>query len=457
MTYSDFSIMFLSANEDLVRVRFSSPMGEHTSDLRVPWGRDEWEAFNGFGRDALQTESNATRDLSAASTPKHHGLIEEFGDRLFRFLFQGRARPLWDQTVGASAEGEGQGVRIRLTFDLAQPGLIPAASLPWELLYDRDNETFLALDGRTPVVRYLDVQRPLPRVSSVAPWRVLVVASQPGDVPRLALEEELACLREISNETDAIQLMVAKDATVDGIRDAMQGSRIHAIHFMGHGIYDEKAGEGGLLLERPGGGSRRLLGRSLGTLLNGIDVPLLVVLNSCETAVIQPSRSRVPVEPFSGAATALVHAGVPAVVAMQRPIGDADAILFSRRLFSTLQSGRSLDWAISEARLRLRDHLPGSEAWAIPSLFTRVQDCRIVRQPATSDPASVRSQSPQPLVVGRDIDAKEIDVIGEKYRGYFRPDSSQIDSQNQTLIMAEREIKAGKITVVGISIENNRE
>ena len=241
---------------------------------------------------------------------------------------------------------------------------------------DRSAGAFLALDGKTPVVRYLDVPKPVRCFSDTSPWRVLVVAPRPSTAGGLKLEVEIEQIREIARGQEALELVFVESATVDGFRDGLVDGPIHAVYFMGHGIYDQRAGVGGLLLERDYGGAQPLRGKVLTELLGGIDLPSLFILNACETGTI--ATTPVP-DAFAGVATALVAAGVPAVVAMQRPILDEQAIHFSRYLFSALQAGRPVDWAVSEARLRMHLRWPQGAGWAIPSLFTRVADGRILR------------------------------------------------------------------------------
>ena len=68
-------------------------------------------------------------------------------------------------------------------------------------------------------------------------------------------------------------------------------------------------------------------GETLVTLLKDLTSLRLVFLNACETARAAREDG---LDPFAGVATALVRAGLPAVVAMQRPISDAASIAFSR-------------------------------------------------------------------------------------------------------------------------------
>lgn len=70
-----------------------------------------------------------------------------------------------------------------------------------------------------------------------------------------------------------------------------------------------------------------------------------MVLNACESG-------RAGLDVFSGTATAIMRAGVPAVVAMQYEISDPGAITFANALYAKLAAGVALDRAVTAARGR---------------------------------------------------------------------------------------------------------
>ncbi len=88
-----------------------------------------------------------------ATTPT----LQTIGRALWRCAFGAPAvAELWRASV-AKAEPDGV-LRLRLIIDT--PAL---AALPWELLYDETLGRFLALDGRTPVTRFVRLPiAPLP-------------------------------------------------------------------------------------------------------------------------------------------------------------------------------------------------------------------------------------------------------------------------------------------------------
>ena len=140
---------------------------------------------------------------------------------------------------------------------------------------------------------------------------------------------------------------------------------------MGHGSFDERNGEGGLVFERIDGTGQPLEGRRLAQLLHDFESLRLVVLNACHTA--QAVGAQGP-NPFAGAASSLVMGGVPAVVAMSGPVSDLAAVAFSRTFYQRLTAGDPIEAAVTEGRLAIQRAEPGDGAWATPALFLRSQD-----------------------------------------------------------------------------------
>lgn len=299
--------------------------------------------------------------------------LAALGQELFSFLLPHPIASLWHQSRARAAEAR-RGLRLRVHVDLRRKDVAWFGSFPWELLYDEDSGGFLALDGRTPVVRYLDMRRPRRPISPAQPLRVLVVMPEPYGVPGLDLEAERDTLLETWREDERVELVFPEEATFDGVREAMRSAPIHSVHFMGHGTYDEKAGLGGLVLEAPSGRATPVVGKSLGRLVSGLETqPVFAVLNGCDTG---RSGAGGGPWPFGYAATALMDAGLPASVAMQLPVWDDAARRFSAVLYRALQGGLCVEQAVAEARLSLSEQFPGP-AWTVPALFMRVSQGRL--------------------------------------------------------------------------------
>lgn len=362
----------------------------------------------------------------------HDGAEElaSLGRKLFALLFPPEIAILWHRSRARAAEGQ-RGLRLRIHVDLRRDAVAWFGTLPWEILYDDDSGGFLALDGRTPVVRHLDMRRPRRAPAPARPLRVLVVMPEPYDASGLDVEAERDSLQDTWGEDDRVELVFPETATFDGVRDAMTAGPIHAIHYMGHGTYDEKAGCGGLVLEGAFGREAPLVGRSVGKLVTGVEPqPAFAVLNGCDTGRTGDGKGGWP---FAFAASALMDAGLPASVAMQLPIGDDEAIHFSRALYRKLQGGLPVERAVSEARLSLSEEFAGP-VWAIPALFMRVADGRLFPAGEVRDVGEQRSQ-PEPVrdevdveEVYREVEGTRLEAVGvdRSKDGARRPERARI-------------------------------
>jgi hypothetical protein len=415
--YQDFRVL-VAAGPDGPEVRvLGSPAGQ---GARAPFvcplgGRDLARLERIFAGGSIGAPAESRRHLRPALAGADDRFLVETGERLFRSLFPGEVRDRFLQ----SRERAPGGLRIRLQLELdfggnpdgdpeggSEPRLerdrerrpadpVPLHRLPWELLREPGRDRIpLALQRRTPVVRYLDVAGHAELPEPPAPLGVLVVAPRPSDAPALALDLEAGELRqELAGRSD-VAVRVLDPPTLEGLTEALRGGDVHVLHFMGHGELDPAAGEGSLVLEDRMGRSRRLGAPRLVEHLGDFLPPLrLVFLNACRTA------EAVPGVPWAGVATALVRAGVPAVIAMQFPVTDRAAVTFAASVYRRLAAGAPVDEAVTDGRLAIRGTHPGSPEWATPALFLRVPDGRVFAAP--EPPAAAEPASPQGSDGGR--------------------------------------------------------
>ena len=215
--------------------------------------------------------------------------------------------------------------------------------------------------------------RPPRPLAITPPLRIAILAGPSGRVP-LDLERERRELLAAWRQPGSAEVIPLRQASVEGLREELLDGGFHVLHYMGHGSFDGRQSRGELLLDgRAGAGPAGVPGELLAQLVRGVDTLMLVVLNACETG-----RS-------AGVGPALVRGGLPAVVAMQRPIADEAAIRFSQTLYRRLAKGDPLDAATTEARLALHAAEPGSAAWAIPVLFLRSPDGEVFELPDRQD------------------------------------------------------------------------
>ncbi|HFD39631.1 MAG TPA: CHAT domain-containing protein, partial [Anaerolineae bacterium] len=267
--------------------------------------------------------------------------------------------------IGVRAGLGEKGLRLRLHLP---PDLAP---LPWELLYYPPH--YLALDPRSPVVRFLDLPETPRPLAVQPPLRLLHLVAAPVDLPPLDVEGEASRLREaLAPLADKVEIVPAPAGTLAALRQGLrQGCCL--FHFSGHGGFAQ--GRGRLFFETEQGRSEGVDGDTLAHLLRGSDVRL-ALLNACESARAEAGDA------FGSVAANLVRAGLPAVIAHQQAMPDGSAVAFAVEFYRALADGYPVDAAVGEGRKAVLAALGAdwraSMDWAIPTLLMRARDGRIL-------------------------------------------------------------------------------
>jgi hypothetical protein len=293
---------------------------------------------------------------------------EEAGGALFRAVFQGELLKAFQGCL-AKAQG-GPGLRIRLRLNDV-PHL---AGLPWEYLHDAGGRGFLALSGRTPVIRYLELSEEIGTLLVAPPLRVLAVISTPKGYRELAEADEewrrLGTALEPLLRGGLIEVERLERSTPAALEARLRnGPPVHVLHFVGHGGFSELRGEGVLVFEDEEGQGIPVGGPSLAYLLQDHPSLRLAVLNACNGA--RASRD----DTFAGTAQALVQHGVPAVIAMQSEVMDETACSFAEKFYQALAAGLPVDACVGEVRRALAAER--NPEWGTPALYLRATDGRL--------------------------------------------------------------------------------
>ncbi len=324
-------------------------------------------------------DQHADRDLHSggAMPPAFQALAPQAaGGALFRALFQGDVARLLDHELShvaacAPAATLGSRLRIRLFFD---PCLADVAALPWELLYHPGRREFL---GRSPTMalsRCLPAERLVQPLPVRLPLKVVVAGPAPLGMNHLELARELDSLRRGLAAYPAVEVIDLQPPTFEQLLEVLgRDPGIHLFHFMGHGSFVPATGEGALVFVDSQGEARLVPGDVLSGHLPGS--VRLAVLNSCNSGSVPRQRGR---DPFSGVATALLLAGLPAVIAMQLAISDQAALAFSAKLYSRLAQGDPVDVAATRGRQAVFDRAPRSLEWIKPVVFMQVADGQVL-------------------------------------------------------------------------------
>ena len=373
MDFIDFNFEIVGSRDDGFDARVNSrTTGELATTIKLD--RTVEDLLGLFTTSGYTPRSSAgtpdLRDLPSITDDVPVEPSSELGQLLYGFLFSSpEVNRAFGQAI-ASAEAREAGVRLKLTLNTRDPAVADLGRLPWELLHDASKYKYFSLRPDWPIVRYLEVPQAFEVQKTQPPLRILVVSSNPhGD---LDLERERANLAEALGADPHVQIHFINDATIQEISRVLaewraEGRSFHVLHYMGHGDYVN--GQGVLLLNREAGGADEVSASAFNTALQAAGGSIrLVFLNACNTA---QSAAAAGEDPFSGVATALVFEGVPAVVAMQRPVPDLAAVVLAQRFYPSLARGLPVDAAISEGRRDMFYQNRTSMDWAIPVLFMR--------------------------------------------------------------------------------------
>jgi hypothetical protein len=336
-------------------------------------------------------------------------LIEEFnpkvyGNLLSDALFTEDIRDAYKEAIGRAAGSSNGQLRIRLWIDNAAAEL--HHEVAWERLYNESTTrpVPLATSADTPFSRYISLDIADPQPADERPLRVLVAISNPTGLPEglaeVKVEQELLglcqALGDLSREkqVDVTVMPGRTELTADARRQLeaasfkivngetslshilrhLQGK--HVLHFLGHGQFQSNKGNGGraaLYLEKDGGGWQAVADGTIVEQLGNLrPQPLLIFLAACESAKGAGQG------PFAGLGPKLVQAGVPAVVAMREQVEMGMARDLTKDFYRRLLDHGEVDRAMNEARNLLLSSPAGD--WAIPVLYMRLRDGRLLKQ-----------------------------------------------------------------------------
>ena len=350
----------------------------------------------------VQASRQGTRDFGSDGETRVDP--EVVGGLLADALLSGPVGALYADAVARVAPIVDRGVRLSLSL-ARSPRLI---DVPWEFLFRRPR--FLASQRRTPVVRVLEVDRPVPAAVIDGALSILGVIANPRGPNQLDVDTERSRVEHAigdMREQGSVSLQWVQPATKRSLRAALRDGQYHIVHFIGHSDFTAD-GEGVIFLEGDDGTPVALDETLLANLVADQSATLrLVVLNSCNSGRSDPG------DPQAGVAATLMALGLPAVVAMQFPISDRAAITFADELYGNLIGGRQpIDAAVSEARKAVFADVSETE-WATAVLFLADPTAALFTFPAPQAPAgSIAGPGPDRRVPGLQVTGSGPVAIG---------------------------------------------
>jgi tetratricopeptide (TPR) repeat protein len=266
--------------------------------------------------------------------------------------------------------------------------------LPWELLHDGEGYLFQGakptrVRRRLPNTRDLDV----PVVAT--PIRILLITARPEDEACSYIDHRASALplvEAMEALPGLVQLHVLSPPTLPALREELERARrgrqpYQVVHFDGHGVYDRRAGLGGLCFEHSEDAGKLEKRRhltvhtsELGPLLRDHRIPL-VFLEACQTALAEKASESV--------ASELLKVGVASVVAMSHSVLVETARRFVAAFYRALAQARR----VGDAMLRGQLELEGDKArgrvfgldelrlhdWFVPVLYQEKDDPQLFR------------------------------------------------------------------------------
>lgn len=236
--------------------------------------------------------------------------MQEIGGLLFNALFTRRISRAFGRSYNSIPAGES----LRLKLALQPPEL---AALPWELLFDPDEEVFLAARLSYPVVRHVESGIPVASPVTTQTLKVLYVQASPVDLPPLELEKSEKSLRDALG--DKAEITVIRSARPEQLQQMLRQD-FHILHYDGHAFFSEEQQAGAICLEDEQKNTHQVSGETLAAYLDGTSIRL-VVLAACQSGMDSPEKR------FSGIAQGLMKtSSLPAAIAMQFSVRDDAAI-----------------------------------------------------------------------------------------------------------------------------------
>ncbi|CAK8711257.1 Tetratricopeptide repeat-containing protein [Candidatus Electronema halotolerans] len=342
----------------------NAPDFSQPAEFTSPLTEDDLKELRWYVED-YGTQYAAEPDDARAAAVKAR--LPVWGAALFSAVFDSdrKAAKLFDRFLEAEEEG-----RV-LSIAADHPAVL---SLPWELLATPGGSYLFNENPSISIRRGLPSagqgRSPHERAPKPA-LHLLFLISRPEGAgfinPRSDAQAVLNALGE--QKQVRVEVEFLRPATLERLRQRLRDTRlpkVDIIHFDGHGSFAsesslDRAGkgeyskEGGaaadkkqgwLLFEDKDGGKDLVSAQEFGELLFRNHAGL-VVLSACQSAMMNSE------DPMSSAAARLVHAGIPAVIAMSHSVLVSTAEQLFAEFYRSLFKGRSPASSLDEARHRL--------------------------------------------------------------------------------------------------------
>jgi CHAT domain len=303
--------------------------------------------------------------------------VVDLGSQLCSLLFEGDLSRLYAEVLSAESAGISTPISI-------EPDADALASIPWELLFDRSKNSFVALSSRTPIVRlrtpmiaqssFVAPNSPhkLPLIEAQmqsmfnSPLKLLLIEAQMQRMFNPAEDEKM--MRDLQEAFPGRLefLEPLSNPTFEELARTVRETRCDILHFSGTGNFSSE--DYGLKGERP-----RAIQIEPGK-LTAIDQFREMLRDSSISLLVLSTDSSAP---FARE----VAQDVPLVVALQGQVATQTMDKFEPTFYRHLLSGKTFESAITRGRQVVDTENIGIRDWALIIAYSRLDDSRLVTIP----------------------------------------------------------------------------
>jgi hypothetical protein len=301
--------------------------------------------------------------------------IKELGYHLFSTLFDEGLRR---EFLEFSRKAQNENAFLRLELDIDEVRFTEEASLPWELMYYRRENLWLAAVPHITLVRRRAMAR-VPEAIKLKPGerlRIALAVASPSDLVPVQFQELYNELRE-SASIERFEILDVVESAALGKIDTLLEKKPHIFHFIGHGrLKDENRRDSGQLALVDPSGRADWVSAERFSIPFQRPKPGLVIIHSCESGALSGSLALV------GIASRLVQMNIPAVVGMQFKVTIPTAQMFALEFYRRLANNYPVDTAVQEARRHIALGPKGYDStdFATPVLFMCSRDGQIFKR-----------------------------------------------------------------------------
>ncbi|MDJ0695367.1 CHAT domain-containing protein [Mastigocoleus sp. MO_188.B34] len=330
-------------------------------------------------------------NLLRANQLKSRKAFEEFGTLLYRCLFNDGVDDAFKNILKDIRESKRtenpNRYRLQLTF---RPEVNELAGIPWEFLYYPNSETikgrFLADEPNLVISRYIPSE--LERVDlniTGDSLKILVVTSEPEDRDKVLPHLTIETINNLRNNY-LVYLEILENKKIEEVQGKINDIKPHIFHYIGHGEFDSQEQVGSIALVDTNKKAEWIDDNTFGEFFRNFK-PRLVILQACQGGEVDFTAN------YAGLAPQLTRNEIPAVIAMQYPVNNVVASLFSEAFYEALAKGESVDAAMQQGRGKIvrddpsnRDkasHLEfySNRNFGTPVLYMSARDGRIMPRP----------------------------------------------------------------------------